>query len=112
MKCRIIKAENIKLEDSELERTNLFLTPYNQSPIGDADMVTIFNGTGQGSTPQEPLALVVKMSDRERSALESDGRGRLASAAGADTRYGAFIQHSPTYLFIMTVGGSVLSTLR
>ena len=36
--------------------------------------VTILNGNGPGSTPQEPLVLVAKMSDSERSALESKRR--------------------------------------
>jgi hypothetical protein len=86
VKSRIIKVENIK----DGERSSLFLTSYSQSPMDGADMVSILNGTGPGSTPQEPLALVAKMSDSARSALESDGRGELASAAElqADTRYG------------------------
>ena len=74
--------ENINLKDNT--DINLFLTSYSQSPIGDAEkLTTILNGTG--STPQEPLALVVKMSDSERSALESDGRGSLGSSTGPDT---------------------------
>ena len=68
----------------------------------DAEKV---DGTGPGSTPQEPLALVAKMSDSERSALESDGRGGLASSAKADTaapeiQYCTSIHHSPTFHFI------------
>ena len=51
--------------------------------------VAILNRTGPGSTPHEPLALVAKMSladfKFERSALESGGRGGLASAAEPDT---------------------------
>jgi hypothetical protein len=88
VKSRIIKVENIRVKDGE--RTCLFLTPYSQSPMDGADKVSFLNGTGPGSTPQEPLALVAKLSDSERSALESDGRGGLASAAEpqADTRYG------------------------
>ena len=68
--------------------------------MGDAEKVTILNGTGPGSTPQEPLALVVKMSDSERRALESDGRGGVASAAvetdkvSSEIRYGTSNQHS------------------
>ena len=53
--------------------------------MDDTEKVTILNGTGPGSTPQEPLALVATMSDSERSALESEGRGELASSAEADT---------------------------
>ena len=96
VKLSIAKAENIKFEDHT--STTLFLTPYSQSPMDDADKVTIINGTGPGSTAQEPLALVAKMSDSERDALESGERSGLTSAAEADTiRYGTSIQHSPTY---------------
>jgi len=52
--------------------------------MGDADTVIFLNSTGPGSTPQEPLALVARMSDSERSALESRGRGGLASTAEPD----------------------------
>ena len=111
----IAKVENIK----DYTSTNLFLTPYSQSAMGDANEVTILNRTGPGSTPQEPLALVAKMSDAERSALESGGRREFASAAEPDSttypeiRYRTSIQYSPTFLFITpTVGGSVLSALH
>ena len=90
--------ENIKDRSS----TSLFLTPYSQSSMGDGDKVAIFNPTGPGSTPREPLALVAKMSDSERSALESGGRGELAGAASDTTppeiRYRTSIQHSPSFL--------------
>ena len=76
--------------------------------MDDAEKVTLFNGSGPGSTPQEPLALVAKMSESERSALESDGRCGLASVADPDTlatspeiRYGTSIQHSLTFLFVI-----------
>ena len=71
--------------------------------MDDADKITILDGTGPGSTPQEPLALVAKLSDSERSALESDGRGGLASAAkpiqvtnttAPEIQYRTSIQHS------------------
>jgi hypothetical protein len=75
VKCRIVKVENIK----DGERTSLFLTPYSESPMDEADMFTIHNGTGPGSNPQEPLAFVAKLSDSERSALESDERVGHAS---------------------------------
>ena len=73
--------------------------------MDDAEKFTILNGTGPGSTPQEPLALVAKMSDSERSALESEGRSGIASAAEPDTappeiQYCTFIQHCPTFHFI------------
>ena len=73
--------------------------------MDDAGKVTIFNHTGPGSTPQEPLALVAKMSDSERSALDFGGGGGLASAAEPDTtspenRYCTSIQHSSTFLYI------------
>ena len=98
----ITKVENIKGR----ERTTLYLTPFSKSPMDNTEKITILNGTGPGTTPQEPLALVAKMSDPERSAfkLESDGRVGHASAAEPDAtcpgiRYGMSIQQS-TFLFV------------
>ena len=101
VKCGIATFENIK----DGESASLFLTPYSESPMGDADKVIILGGTGPGSTPQEPLALVAKMSDSERSVLESDGRGGLASAAEPDTAppeipYRMSSIQSLTFLFV------------
>ena len=110
VKRSISKVENFK----DCTITSLFLTPYTQSPIGDADEITILNCTGPGSTPQEPLALVAKISESERSALESGGRDELASAQVAEPpeiRYRTSIQQSPIFLFRL-LGGSVLSALR
>ena len=92
--------ENIK----ERESTTLYLTPYSESPMDDTEKVTILNGTGPGSTAQEPLALVAKMSDSERSAMESDGRVGLVAEPNttpsvSGIRYCTSIQHSPTSLF-------------
>ena len=94
VKYSIATVENIK----DSESISLFLTPYSQSPMDDANDDIILNrtGTGPGSTPQEPLALVAKMSDSKRSALESEGRGELEIAAEPDTtspeiRYGKSI---------------------
>ena len=75
VKRSIAKVEDIKDPTS----TSLSLTTFSQSPISDDDKVTIRNPTGPGSTPHEPVALVAKMSDSERSALESGGRGGLAN---------------------------------
>ena len=80
VKRSIANVENIK----DHTVTSLFLTPHSQSPMGDACKVTILGRTGPGSTPQKPLALVAKMLDSKRSALESEGRGGLASAAAFD----------------------------
>ena len=102
-------AETVKRSIAKVEfiqdptSTILFLTPYSQSALGDTDKVTILNHTGLGSTPQEPLALVAKMTDSERSPLESEGRGGPASARESDTtppdiRYRTSIQHSLTFL--------------
>ena len=80
--------------------------------MGDEEKVTVLNGTGPGSTPQEPLAVVVKMSDSERSALESDGRTGLASpdTASPEIRYGMSIQHFFTFLLVNLF--SILPDLR
>ena len=108
VKHSIAKVENI----IDRKSTTLFLTPYSQSPMDDAEKV---DGTGPGSTPQEPLALVAKMSDSERSALESDGRGGLVSSAEAapEIQYCTSIQRSLfTFNNILFIGESVLSSLR
>ena len=102
VKHSIAKVENIKNRAS----TSLFVTSYNQSPMGDDEKVTVLNDTGLGSTPQEPLALVAKMSGSERSALESERRDGLASAEDSEPdaipqeiRYRtSMIQHSSFFL--------------
>ena len=77
----IAKIENIKDRTS----TSLFFTSYSQSPMADSDKVTILKSTGPGYTAQEPLALVAKMSNSERSALEAGRRGGLKSAVSDTT---------------------------
>ena len=97
----ITKVENIK----DRESTTLYLTPYSQSPMDDDEKITtILNGTGPRSSPPEPLALVAKMSDSDRSILESDGRVGLANSAEpnatpSEIQYGGSIQHFPIFLF-------------
>ena len=118
VKRSIAKMENIE----DRANTSLFLSPYSQSPVRDAEKFRLPNCIGLGFTPQQPLALVAKMSDSERSALESGGRGGLTGTAepgtsspGPEIRHRTSIQHSPTFLIrtnVSTIGGSVLSTLR
>ena len=97
VKRYIAKLENIQDRGS----TSLFLTSYSKSPIDDSEkIITILNGTGPGTTPQEPLVLVAKMTYSERSALDSRRRGghtKKKNAAKPDTtppgiRYGTSIQ--------------------
>ena len=102
VKRHIAKMENI----NDRESSSLFTSPYSKSPMGNTDKVTALNRTASclGSTPQDPLAFVTKFSG---SALESEGRGGLESAAEPDTtrdseiRYGTSIQHSPALLFVV-----------
>ena len=116
VKFSIAKVENIK----DRTNTSLYLSPYGQSPMSDSEKVSILNRSGLGSTPQEPLAIVAKMPDSERSKMESEGGGELASPVESDTttteiRYCKSVQHSPTFLFILTIstiGKSALSALR
>ena len=72
--------------------------------MDDVDQVIIIDGIGPGSMSQEPLALVAKMSDSERRALESDGRGGLAIAAelvtSPEIQYRTSIQHFLTFPFL------------
>ena len=81
IKHNIAKVECIKDPTNSM----LFLTPYSQSPTGETEKIAILNRTGPGCTQHEPLALVAKMADSKRSALESKRRGELASAAEADS---------------------------
>ena len=114
VKCSIAKVENIK----NGEKMSLFLTQYSKSPMDEADKVINLNhiGTGPGSTPQEPLALVAKMLDFERSALNSEGRSGPSAAehdtTSPDIQYRTFIQHSLIFLFVTSRLGSVLYALR
>jgi hypothetical protein len=107
VKRSIAKVENIK----DRESSSIFLTLCSKSPMDDADNFNIHNGTGPGYSTYAPLALVAKMTDSERSALESDGRGGLANAAEPDTthpeiQYGTSIQHSAsTFLSVLTSYG-------
>ena len=98
VKRSIAKVENLK----DRESTSLFLSPYSQAPMDDVEKINIVNGTGPGSTAQEPLALVTTMSEPERSNLESGMRGGLANAAEPDSdttppgiRFGTSIQKLP-----------------
>ena len=101
IKLRIAKAEDINLNDPTT--LSLFLTIYNQSPLDDAEKVNILDRTGAGSTPQAPLALVAKILNSERSALESGRRGRLMNAEPLpDFQYRSSIQYSSTFLFVLT----------
>ena len=84
------------LEDiTDITETSLFLTPYSQSPMSDTDKVAILNRNGLGSTPQKPLAFVARISDSERSVLESKvAAGPNTSTTPLEIRYRTSIQHS------------------
>ena len=82
VKHKIERVEGIKHSTS----SSLFLTPYKKSPMGDSEKLAILNpSTGSESTAQEPLELVAKMSNSERSALEAGRRGGLKSAVSDTT---------------------------
>ena len=86
--------------------SSLQVTTFSKSPMGDAKKFTFPNrtGNGLGSTPQEPLALVAKISDSEQSALESDGRGGLASGGAAEHTTSPEIQYrKPIQFFLLFV---------
>jgi hypothetical protein len=81
LKRCLAKYENI----SDRTSSSLYLTPYSKSLMDDAGKVTILSRTGPGSFPQEPLALVAKLTDSERSALKSGERRGLPSTSEPDT---------------------------
>jgi len=60
--------------------------------MNDTTKVSILHHSGPGFIPQEPLAIVAKLSDAERSALEAERVGQIGNNAdrsenGPDTRY-------------------------
>ena len=106
LKLTIAKVEHNKGSTS----TSLFLTPYCQSSMGDADKVTALNriASGPGSTPLDPLAFVVKISG---SALESDRRrGHITAepdtTPDSEIRYRTSIQHS-YFSFVLNISTTV-----
>ena len=78
---KAVKGSIAQVENIKHLNTSVFLTPYSELPLSDAAKVILL----PRSTPQEPLALVAKMSDSDRSTLEFERRGGLASAAEPDT---------------------------
>ena len=60
VKRTIAKVENIKDRTS----TILFITPDSQLPMANSDKV-ILNRAGPGSTPQEPLVFVARISESD-----------------------------------------------
>jgi hypothetical protein len=99
LKRSIAKFENI----SDRTRSRLFLTPYSQSHMDDAGKVTILDHSGPGSLPQEPLALVAKLTDSERSAFEPVERRGLVNACtvSPNARYRALVYFT-AFLFLMS----------
>ena len=93
IKCSIAKVENI-----EDRACNLFLTPYSQSPMGNADKVTSLNSATR------PLALVARISDSERSALkfEDELDSESADTTTPAIRYRTSIQPTTHTFFFRT----------
>ena len=95
VKLTIAKAEDINLNDPTT--IDLFHTSHSESPLsGDGRLINTLIVNSQRSTPQEPLALVAKMSDSKRSSLESAREGGLAesNATSPGVRYRTSVQHS------------------
>jgi hypothetical protein len=97
VKRSIANVEDIK----DYSITTLFLTPYSQSPLGDAEEFNIVNRTGPGSMPQEPLALVANMSVSEGSTPSRKFTlpfkfGPQGAASTDSDPYRTSIQRSPT----------------
>ena len=74
-KHSISKVEGFK----DPTNTCLFLTQYSQSPMANADKITILSCTGRESMPQEALAIVAQMLVSKQSTWSLEGGGWLAS---------------------------------
>lgn len=90
-------------------QTSLFLNPTSKSPMNDVSKVKILSPTGPGFLAQEPLALVVKLSDSARADLESGERTDLLStlehgATDPNIRYRTSVPSIifPLPLFVMS----------
>jgi hypothetical protein len=64
----LMAIENIDVSIS----TSLFITASTQEPLDDKAKVSIVIFPGPGCTPNEPMALVAKVSGSDRSALEAN----------------------------------------
>jgi len=71
LKRCLLAVENIHASIS----TSLFITASTQEPLDDKAKVLILQFPGPGCTPNEPMALVAKVSGADRSALEG-GKGK------------------------------------
>src|ERR1700733_13079558 len=63
--------------------TSLFITASTQEPLNDTTNVLIVTFPGPGCTPNEPMALVAKVSGADRSALE----GKKTKPKPQDRKY-------------------------
>jgi hypothetical protein len=63
--------------------TSLFITASTQEPLNDTTKVLIVTFPGPGCTPNEPMALVAKVSGADRSALE----GKKTKPKPQDRKY-------------------------
>jgi hypothetical protein len=66
LKRCLLAVENVDASIS----TSLFITASTQEPLDDEVKVSIVNFPGPGCTPNEPMALVAKVSGADRSALD------------------------------------------
>jgi len=82
-------------------KTSLFLSTSSQTPMDDGHRLSLLNGSGPGSTPQEPMALVVKSSESERNTLAGARTSPDISASSRKVRY--------LYYRIYTADGAIIS---
>jgi hypothetical protein len=66
LKHCLLSVENIDVNTP----SNLFISASSHTPMDDAGRVSILAYPGPGCTPNEPMALVVKLSDSGRSPLD------------------------------------------
>ena len=68
-------------------QTSLYLSTSSQTPMDDGHRLSLLNGSGPGSIPQEPMALVVKSSESERNTLAAVRTSANISASFRKVRY-------------------------
>ena len=83
LKRCLSKVENIV----NYRNSSLFLSISSHTLMDDGHRLSLLNRSGPGSIPQEPMALVVKLSESERNALAAVRTSADVSTACLKVRY-------------------------
>ena len=92
--------------------TNIFVTSFDKFPMDDTSEVTILKCTGLGYMPQEPLALLAKLSDSEKGSFRSREGEIVGPVVTETTPYILSITFIAALIDISSVTLSLLPTVH